>query len=260
MFELTLDRSRSSMRSASPPARSARLAAHPARSSSITTRVADVATTAIPPADLDPRRHACSTSCPSRRAAAARRARARRARRRRRRRSSSSPRCARPRARSTSCATPARRRRAHVFAPCTRHGRAVPDAREPRRLVPRGSRASSCRRAPPSSRGSPTCATAASSSATSCCASSRCRSSTVPSAWRVVCAPFIAKGKLEVFGCSDAGRVPLRLLKRNRSEANRAFERASRGDVLAATETLLRQGPRRAASTPRSSGPSQRRR
>lgn len=51
-------------------------------------------------------------------------------------------------------------------------------------------------------------------------------------AWRVVSAPLAAKGKHEVFGCSDAGRVPLRLLRRNRSEANRAFERARRGDVL----------------------------
>lgn len=51
-------------------------------------------------------------------------------------------------------------------------------------------------------------------------------------AWRVVSAPFAAKGKLEVFGCSDPGRVPLRLLKRNRSDANRPFERAQRGDVL----------------------------
>jgi len=51
-------------------------------------------------------------------------------------------------------------------------------------------------------------------------------------AWRVVSAPMIAKGKHEVFGCSDAGRVPLRLLKRNRTAANRAFERARRGDVV----------------------------
>jgi len=51
-------------------------------------------------------------------------------------------------------------------------------------------------------------------------------------AWRVVSAPFVQKGKQEVFGCSDAGRVPLRLLKRNRSDANRAFERTRRGDVL----------------------------
>jgi precorrin-6B methylase 2 len=51
-------------------------------------------------------------------------------------------------------------------------------------------------------------------------------------AWRVVSAQMPGKGKLELFGCSDAGRVPLRLLKRNRSDANRAFERARRGDVL----------------------------
>jgi ribosomal protein RSM22 (predicted rRNA methylase) len=51
-------------------------------------------------------------------------------------------------------------------------------------------------------------------------------------AWRIVSAPLGAKGKLEIFGCSSAGRVPLRLLKRNRSDANRAFERARRGDVL----------------------------
>lgn len=57
-----------------------------------------------------------------------------------------------------------------------------------------------------------------------------------PAAWRVVSEAFIAKGKHEMFGCSNAGRVPLRLLKRNRSEANRAFERARRGDVLVAAD------------------------
>lgn len=55
-----------------------------------------------------------------------------------------------------------------------------------------------------------------------------------PTAWRVVSAPRPAKGKLELYGCSDAGRVPLRLLKRNRAEANRAFEKARRGDVVIA--------------------------
>jgi len=53
-----------------------------------------------------------------------------------------------------------------------------------------------------------------------------------PHAWRVVSAQRPAKGKLEMFGCSDAGRIPLRLLKRNRAEANRAFEAARRGDVV----------------------------
>ncbi len=53
-----------------------------------------------------------------------------------------------------------------------------------------------------------------------------------PGAWRVVSAPWSGKGKLEVYGCSDAGRVPIRLLRRHRNADNRAFERAHRGDVL----------------------------
>lgn len=53
-----------------------------------------------------------------------------------------------------------------------------------------------------------------------------------PGAWRIVSAPHVQKGKLEVFGCSDAGRVRLRLLKRNRAAANRELERARRGDVI----------------------------
>jgi len=52
-------------------------------------------------------------------------------------------------------------------------------------------------------------------------------------AWRVVGVPRPEKGKLEVIGCSDHGRVPLRLLRRSRSAANRPLERAERGDVLA---------------------------
>jgi ribosomal protein RSM22 (predicted rRNA methylase) len=51
-------------------------------------------------------------------------------------------------------------------------------------------------------------------------------------AWRIVSAPLPAKGKLEVIGCSAAGRVPLRLLRRHRSPLNRGFEAARRGDVL----------------------------
>jgi len=51
-------------------------------------------------------------------------------------------------------------------------------------------------------------------------------------AWRMVSAPMPAKGKLEIFGCSDAGRVPLRLLRRHRNADNRSFEQADRGDVL----------------------------
>ena len=51
-------------------------------------------------------------------------------------------------------------------------------------------------------------------------------------AWRVVSAAHAPKGKLELYGCSDAGRVELRLLRRNRADGNRAFERAERGNVL----------------------------
>jgi precorrin-6B methylase 2 len=51
-------------------------------------------------------------------------------------------------------------------------------------------------------------------------------------AWRVVSAPMPAKGKREVIGCSAAGRVPLRMLRRHRAPGNRGFEAADRGDVL----------------------------
>lgn len=51
-------------------------------------------------------------------------------------------------------------------------------------------------------------------------------------AWRVVGVPRPEKGKLEVIGCSDRGWAPIRLLRRHRSPANRAIERATRGDVL----------------------------
>lgn len=51
-------------------------------------------------------------------------------------------------------------------------------------------------------------------------------------AWRVVGLPRPEKGKLEVIGCGEAGRVPLRLLRRHRAPGNRAIERAARGDVL----------------------------
>jgi len=51
-------------------------------------------------------------------------------------------------------------------------------------------------------------------------------------AWRVVSAAMPAKGKLEVIGCSAAGRLPLRLLRRHRNADNRGFEAAERGDVV----------------------------
>ncbi|HET9622303.1 MAG TPA: small ribosomal subunit Rsm22 family protein [Kofleriaceae bacterium] len=51
-------------------------------------------------------------------------------------------------------------------------------------------------------------------------------------AWRVVSAPMPAKGKLELIGCSAAGRLPIRLLRRHRNAGNRDFDDAARGDVL----------------------------
>jgi ribosomal protein RSM22 (predicted rRNA methylase) len=51
-------------------------------------------------------------------------------------------------------------------------------------------------------------------------------------AWRIVSAPHAAKGKLEMYGCSDAGRWPLRLLRRHRDIGNRSFGDARRGDVV----------------------------
>jgi precorrin-6B methylase 2 len=53
-----------------------------------------------------------------------------------------------------------------------------------------------------------------------------------PAAWRVVSAAMPAKGKLEVIGCSTAGRIPIRLLRRHRAPGNRGLENADRGDVL----------------------------
>lgn len=49
---------------------------------------------------------------------------------------------------------------------------------------------------------------------------------------RVVSRPEKAKGRRELTACGPAGWVPLRLLTRHRSDANRAFERARRGDLL----------------------------
>ncbi len=51
-------------------------------------------------------------------------------------------------------------------------------------------------------------------------------------AWRIVSAARIAKGKHEIMGCSAAGRIPLRLLTRHRTSTTKVFERADRGDVV----------------------------
>ncbi len=51
-------------------------------------------------------------------------------------------------------------------------------------------------------------------------------------AWRVVGAPVAPKGKTELAGCGEPGLVTLRLMRRHRTERNRSLERAHRGDVL----------------------------
>jgi ribosomal protein RSM22 (predicted rRNA methylase) len=51
-------------------------------------------------------------------------------------------------------------------------------------------------------------------------------------ALRVVSEPHKAKGRRELIACGPAGWSRLRLLKRHRTDANRPFERARRGDVL----------------------------
>ena len=51
-------------------------------------------------------------------------------------------------------------------------------------------------------------------------------------AWRLVGAPHRAKGKLEVYGCGEPGRLALRLLSRHRGDGNRGIEDARRGDVV----------------------------
>ncbi|HEX4420372.1 MAG TPA: small ribosomal subunit Rsm22 family protein [Kofleriaceae bacterium] len=75
-------------------------------------------------------------------------------------------------------------------------------------------------------------------------------------AWRVVSAPMPAKGKLELIGCSEAGRIPIRLLRRHRAPHNRGFESAVRGDVLvvgppsdAASDATPNAAPNTAADT-----------
>ena len=55
-------------------------------------------------------------------------------------------------------------------------------------------------------------------------------------ALRVVSQPLRSKGKRELYGCGERGRVMLRLLRRHRSAANRPFDRALRGDVLVVGE------------------------
>jgi len=53
-----------------------------------------------------------------------------------------------------------------------------------------------------------------------------------PGAWRLVSPPRSPKGKHEITGCGDVGWMTLRLLRKNRTDANRDLERADRGDVV----------------------------
>ncbi len=53
-----------------------------------------------------------------------------------------------------------------------------------------------------------------------------------PRGLRIVSAVHAQKGKSEAVGCGRYGWVPVRLLKRNRSAATRAFVEAARGDVV----------------------------
>ncbi|HVK76473.1 MAG TPA: small ribosomal subunit Rsm22 family protein [Kofleriaceae bacterium] len=54
-------------------------------------------------------------------------------------------------------------------------------------------------------------------------------------AYRIVADPHPQKGKHEVLLCGAPGWVPVRLLRRNRSDANRALERGRRGDLVRVT-------------------------
>ncbi len=79
-----------------------------------------------------------------------------------------------------------------------------------------------------------------------------CRPAAAPppsQAWRVVSDPHASKGKLELTLCGAPGWVPARLLKRNRSAANRAVERARRGDLLVIEPTPTVDSPDLEAST-----------
>jgi ribosomal protein RSM22 (predicted rRNA methylase) len=62
--------------------------------------------------------------------------------------------------------------------------------------------------------------------------------SIAPGADRLVEPPRAQKGKHEVVTCTPAGLVPLRLLTRHKSDANRALYRAERGDLVRITPPL----------------------
>jgi ribosomal protein RSM22 (predicted rRNA methylase) len=70
--------------------------------------------------------------------------------------------------------------------------------------------------------------------------SNTARPSAAANSFRIVSDRLESKGKLELFGCSEAGYVRLTRLTRNANERNAPFEAAQRGDVL----TLSSEGPR----------------
>lgn len=120
---------------------------------------------------------------------------------------------------------------AHVFAPCTRRGTPCPSLRDPDdwchedrdvRLPPRT--AELARLTHLRDRGMKFSYVVLRHQPTALVEST--------AAWRIVSAPRSLKGKLEVFGCGDAGRLPLRLLRKHRSSENRVFDRVCRGDVV----------------------------
>jgi len=60
-------------------------------------------------------------------------------------------------------------------------------------------------------------------------------------AWRVVSQSLKTKGKLEIFGCSSAGRVRFMRLDRHASAANEPFGDARRGQVVVVGDTTERK-------------------
>lgn len=235
MFELTLvDRDVDALRIAADALR--RLAAHHGTELSIVTRVADVASTALPPADLILAGTVLNELPEPQRLPLVERALAALA-------DDGALIIIEPALRDTSRALHAVRdavlaRGAHVFAPCTRQGAPCPMLENPDDWCHEDRKVT----LPPR--------TAELARVTHLRDNGLKFSYLVlrkqplrlvdrPNAWRVVSEPMPAKGKLEIYGCSDAGRVPLRLLRRNRTAANRAFERAERGDVLVVDATEI---------------------
>ncbi|HEX6241923.1 MAG TPA: hypothetical protein VFZ61_13535, partial [Polyangiales bacterium] len=62
--------------------------------------------------------------------------------------------------------------------------------------------------------------------------------------WRIVSDPRKSKGKLEYFGCGDAGHQRLTRLDRDESAVNAAFDGLRRGDVVEVEETRVEQATR----------------